>query len=440
MKQKILIMGAAGRDFQNFNIYFRNNNNYNVVCFTATQIPYIDNRNYPAELAGSLYPEGIPIYPEEQLTQLIKEHQIDTVVFAYSDVDYGYVMNKGSEVMSAGANFMFLCPKETTIKSIKPVISVCAVRTGCGKSQTTRKIMEIIKQTGKKVVAIRHPMPYGNLVQQKVQRFAAYEDMNQAECTIEEREEYEPYVSRGFVVYAGVDYEAIVREAEKEADIILWDGGNNDFSFYKADLKFVVVDPLRAGDELKYYPGEICFRTADVVIFNKMDSAEEEKVNIICRNLAKFNPYARKIYADSELVINTPKLIQGKKVLAIEDGPTTTHGGVKTGAATVAAQRNGAAELVSAKEYAVGEIKKTFDRYPEVGKLLPAMGYSEQQIKDLQETINAVPCDLVVSGTPIDLTKLVTINKPLVRVQYNLQERKGSLTVEQVIKEFLNKF
>ncbi len=433
-------MGAAGRDFHVFNTYFRNNDAFEVVAFTATQIPYIDERKYPSELAGRLYPSGIPIFPEEELVSIIKNKKVDLVVFAYSDVNYQYLMNRGSTVMAAGANFMFLGPNDTMVKSSKPVISVCAVRTGCGKSQTTRKILDLIKQTGKRVVAVRHPMPYGDLVKQKVQRFATYADMDKAECTIEEREEYEPYVSRGLVIYAGVDYEMILREAEKEADIILWDGGNNDFSFYKSDLEIVVVDPLRAGDEIGYYPGEINFRRAKVIVFNKMDSAKKDDVKIIEENIHKFNPRAQVIYADSELIIDHPKLIAGKKVLCVEDGPTTTHGGVKTGAASVAASRNGAAELVSAKNYAVGEIKKTYEKYPKVGNLLPAMGYNEQQIKDLQETINRVPCDVVVSGTPIDLTKLITINKPLVTVGYELKERKDSLKLKQVIGDFLKEF
>lgn len=440
MRKKVLIMGAAGRDFHAFNTYFRNNDTFEVVAFTATQIPYIDERKYPAELAGRLYPAGIPIFPEEELVELIKTKQVDLVVFAYSDVNYQYLMNRGSTVMAAGASFMFLGPNDTMVKSTKPVISVCAVRTGCGKSQTTRKILDLIKQSGKKVVAIRHPMPYGDLVKQKVQRFATYQDMDKAECTIEEREEYEPYVSCGLVIYAGVDYEAILREAEQEADVILWDGGNNDFSFYKSDLEIVVVDPLRAGDEVNYYPGEINFRRAKVIVFNKMDSAEESEVKIIEENIRKFNPRAQVIYADSELIIDFPKLIAGKKVLCVEDGPTTTHGGVKTGAASVAALRNGAVELISAKNYAVGEIKKTYEKYPKVGNLLPAMGYSEQQIKDLQETINRVPCDVVISGTPIDLTKLITINKPLVTVGYELKERADSLKLNQVVRDFLKEF
>ncbi len=438
-KQKVLIMGAAGRDFHVFNTCFRGNENYEVVAFTATQIPYINERKYPADIAGELYPEGIQIFDESELTKLIKENNIDLVVFAYSDVDYKYLMNRGSEVMAAGANFAMMGPNETMVKSIKPVISVCATRTGCGKSQTTRKILDLIKQTGKKVVAIRHPMPYGDLVKQKVQRFATYEDMDIAECTIEEREEYEPYVSRGFVIYAGVDYEAILRQAEQEADIILWDGGNNDFPFYKSDLEITVVDPLRPNDELNYYPGEVNFRRADIIVFNKMDSSTDENVKIIENNLKKFNSNAKIIYADSELVIDNVELINGKKVLCIEDGPTTTHGGVKTGAATVAALRNGASELINAKEFAVGEIKATYEKYPEIGNLLPAMGYSDQQIQDLQETINAVPCDVVVSGTPINITKLVTVNKPIVIVGYNLKERDGSLTIKEVVGEFLEK-
>jgi predicted GTPase len=438
-KQKVIIMGAAGRDFHVFNTFFRKNASYEVIAFTATQIPYIDDRKYPAQLAGELYPEGIAIHPEEELVDLIKEHKIDLVIFAYSDVDYKYLMNKGSTVMATGANFMMVGPEDTMVKSTKPVISVCAVRTGCGKSQTTRKILDLIKQTGKKVVAIRHPMPYGDLVKQKVQRFATYEDMNVAECTIEEREEYEPYVSRGFVVYAGVDYEAILRQAEMEADIVLWDGGNNDFSFIKPDLELCVVDPLRPGDELNYYPGEINFKRADIIIINKMDAAKEEDIAIVKDNIKKYNPNAKVIFADSELVIDNPALIEGKRVLCVEDGPTTTHGGVKTGAESMAAQRNGAVELVTAKEYAVGEIKATYDKYPKIGMLLPAMGYSDQQIKDLQDTINNVPCDVVVSGTPINLTKLVTINKPLVVVGYELKEREGSLTLKEVVAEFLER-
>lgn len=440
MRKKVLIMGAAGRDFHVFNTYFRNNEAFEVVAFTAAQIPYINERKYPQELAGCLYPEGIAIFPEEELASLIKTKKVDLVVFAYSDVNYQYLMNRGSTVMAAGANFMFLGPNDTMIKSTKPVISICAVRTGCGKSQTTRKILDLIKQSGKRVVAVRHPMPYGDLVKQKVQRFATYADMDKAECTIEEREEYEPYVSRGFVVYAGVDYEAILREAEQEADVILWDGGNNDFSFYKSNLEIVVVDPLRAGDEVGYYPGEINFRRAQVIVFNKMDSAKESDVKIIEENIRKFNPHAQVIYADSELIIDHPELIAGKKVLCVEDGPTTTHGGVKTGAASVVALRNRAVELISAKDYAVGEIKKTYEKYPKVGNLLPAMGYSEQQIKDLQETINRVPCEVVVSGTPIDLTKLITINKPLVTVGYNLTERENSLKLNKVIRDFLKEF
>ncbi len=438
-KPRILIMGAAGRDFHVFNTCFRDNAKAEVVCFTATQIPYIDDRKYPAALAGELYPKGIPIHPEEELTSLIKKHKIDTVVFAYSDTSYPYVMSKAAEVEAAGANFMFMGPDATMIKSKKPVISVCAVRTGCGKSQTTRKILDFIKHSGKKVVAIRHPMPYGDLVKQKVQRFATYKDMDEAKCTVEEREEYEPYVSRGFVVYAGVDYEAIVRAAEKEADIILWDGGNNDFSFYVPDLEIVVVDPLRAGNEVNYYPGEINFRRAKVIVFNKMDSAKKEEVKIIEDNLRRCNPHAKVIYADSELVVDHPELIKGKTVLCVEDGPTTTHGGVRTGAASVAALRGGAKKLVSAKSYAIGEIKATYEKYPNIGTLLPAMGYSSKQIKDMEITINKVPCDVVVSGTPINLSKLVKINKPLVTVGYNLKERKGSLTVEEVVKEFLKK-
>ncbi len=436
-KENVLILGAAGRDFHVFNTVFRGNERFNVIAFTATQIPYIDDKKYPGELAGELYPEGIPIVPESEAVELIKKHNIKQVVFAYSDVPYKYLMNKGSEMMAAGANFIMYGPNDTMVKSTKPLISICATRTGCGKSQTTRKILDILKAAGKKVVAIRHPMPYGDLVKQRVQRFASYEDMAEHKCTIEEREEYEPYTSRGFVVYAGVDYEAILREAEKEAEIILWDGGNNDFSFYKADLEICVVDPLRAGDEFNYYPGEISFRRADVLVINKMDSATTQQIETLKKNIAQANPSARVIHANSKLTIKQGEhTLSGKRVLAVEDGPTTTHGGVKTGAATVFAERH-MAELIDPRKFAVGEMKATFVKYPEIGKLLPAMGYSDQQIADLQETINAVPCDIVVSGTPIDISKLITINKPLVVIGYDLEEHEDSLKLKDLLAEFL---
>ncbi len=434
--KNVIILGAAGRDFHVFNTCFKNKKEYNVVAFTATQIPYIDDKKYPAELAGHLYPSGIPIFPEDKLSELIKTKDVHLAVFAYSDVNYDYVMRKGAEVLSCGANFSLIGPNDTMLKSSKPVVSVCAVRTGCGKSQTSRKIVDIIKEKGKKTVAIRHPMPYGDLVKQRVQRFETYKDLVDANCTIEEREEYEPYISKGLVIYAGVDYEAILREAEKEADVILWDGGNNDFPFIKSDLEVVVVDPLRAGDEIKYYPGEVNLLRADVIVFNKMDSAKPQDVSVIEQNIKKLNPVAQVVYADSELIVDKPELIKGKTALCIEDGPTTTHGGVKTGAATVAAIRNGAKNIVGAKDYAVGEIKRTYDTYPGVAELLPAMGYSPEQIKDLEDTINKVPCDVVVSGTPINITNLVKINKPLVVVKYDLKEIEGDL--EGIIHRFVD--
>ncbi len=434
--RKILILGAAGRDFHVFNTVFRDNEEFQVVAITATQIPYIDNKKYPASLAGTLYPDGIPIVKEEDAVSIIKKEQVDIVVFAYSDVSYRALMNKASEMMAAGASFMFYGPQDTMLVSKKPVISVCAVRTGCGKSQTTRKILDILKKEGKKVVAVRHPMPYGDLEKQRVQRFADYKDLESNKCTIEEREEYEPYTSRGFVVYAGVDYAEILSQAEAEADIILWDGGNNDFSFIKPDLELCVLDPLRAGDELNYYPGEINFRRADVLVINKMDSASPEQIELLMQNIKEFNPDAKLILADSLLASDEEFKLKGKTVLAIEDGPTTTHGNVKTGAASEFAKRNGA-KLVCPKAFAVGELKATFEKYPNIGCLLPAMGYSKQQIKDLQATINKVPCDAVVSGTPIDITKLVDIKKKLINVTYELKERPGSLTLKQVLEEFL---
>ncbi len=437
-RENVLILGAAGRDFHVFNTVFRKNKRFNVVAFTATQIPYIEDKKYPAKLAGRLYPEGIPIYPENMAIELIKKHNVRQVVFAYSDVSYNYVMNKSSEMMAAGANFVLYGPDATMIKSNKPVISICAARTGCGKSQTTRKILEILKAQGKKVVAIRHPMPYGDLEKQKVQRFASYKDMEKHKCTIEEREEYEPYTSRKFVVYAGDDYEAILKRAEREADIVLWDGGNNDFPFIKPDLEICVLDPLRAGDELGYFPGSINFRRASVLVVNKMDSATDEEIQLLKKNISANNPNAKVIYADSLLTTKDNVDLQGKQVLAIEDGPTTTHGGVKTGAASVFAKRHGGV-LVDPRNYAVGEIKKTFDKYPGIGTLMPAMGYNDQQIADLQASINAVPSDVVVSGTPINIKGLITINKPLVVVGYELQERSDSLKLKEVLDEFLAK-
>ncbi|MCK4327287.1 MAG: GTPase [Candidatus Diapherotrites archaeon] len=432
MATRVIIMGAAGRDFHNFNTFFRDNPNYEVVCFTATQIPEITDRKYPAELAGRLYPKGIPIYEEKELAKLIKEHGVDDVVFSYSDVSHRYVMDKASVVNAAGANFRLLGADATMIKSSKPVIAVCAVRTGCGKSQTARKIVKLLKGKGKKIVAIRHPMPYGDLAKQAVQRFATYEDLDKHECTIEEREEYEPYIERGLVVYAGVDYGAILREAEKEADIILWDGGNNDFSFYHADLYITVADPLRVGHELSYYPGEISARMADVIIINKENSAEQENIGRLVKNIKKINPAAKIIHADSALSVDGD--IAGKKALVVEDGPTTTHGGMAYGAGFVAA-KEAACQIIDPRPFAVGSIKATFEKFRHLEKVLPAIGYFGQQLKDLEETINKSDAEIVVSGTPIDLTRVLNINKPIVRVRYDLAE-KGSPNLEEILKDF----
>src|SRR6056297_1988765 len=441
-KRNVIIIGAAGRDFHNFNTYFRGNQDFHVVAFTAAQIPDIEGRKYPASLAGEdLYPEGIPIYAEEDLPRLIKELQVDDCVFSYSDVPYKHVMSVSSIVHSAGANFMLLGPKDTMIKSTKPVISVGAVRTGCGKSQTSRKVIETLMEKGLKVVAIRHPMPYGDLEKQKVQRFAELDDLKKHDCTIEEMEEYEPHIVRGNVIYAGVDYEAILREAENDpdgCDVILWDGGNNDFPFYKPDLMVTVVDPHRPGHELSYYPGEATLRLADYVVINKMDSADADAIQIVRDNIAKVNPNAVVVDGASPLTIDKPELIRGKKVLVIEDGPTLTHGEMKIGAGTVAANKSGAAELVDPREYAVGKLAETFKIYPNIGTLLPAMGYGDQQIKDLEATIDRTPCDVVVIATPIDLTRIVKINKPTVKVGYDLQEI-GQPDLGQAVNDFIKK-
>jgi predicted GTPase len=433
--KKVIIMGAAGRDFHNFNVYFRNNPAHKVVAFTATQIPDIEGRKYPAELAGKLYPKGIPIYAEADLVPLILEHKVDDVHFAYSDVPHEYVMNKASEVMAAGANFVLLGPDDTMIKSRRPVVSVCAVRTGSGKSQTSRKAALILKAKGRKVAVIRHPMPYGDLVKQKVQRFAAYSDLDKHECTIEEREEYEPHIDNGIIVYAGVDYGAILRQAEKEADVILWDGGNNDFPFYRSDLEIVVADPHRAGHELRYHPGETNFRRAQVVVINKMDTAPKDQVDIVLANIRKVNPKARVIRANSQITVDDGAAIAGKRVLVIEDGPTLTHGGMKYGAGIVAAQKYGAAEIVDPRPYAVGSIRKTFEKYGHLDRVLPAMGYGEKQTKELDETIDRIDCDLIVSGTPIDLNRVLTPNKRILRVRYELEEI-GAPTLKDVLKGF----
>ncbi|MGC8662835.1 MAG: cyclic 2,3-diphosphoglycerate synthase [Thermoplasmata archaeon] len=438
MMKNVIIMGAAGRDFHNFNVYYRDNKDYKVVAFTATQIPNIENRKYPKELAGKLYPNGIPIYPEEELPELIKKLKVDEVVFSYSDVSHEYVMHKASIAIANGADFKLLGSNSTMIKSKKPVISICAVRTGSGKSQTTRKVSELLKKMGKKVVVIRHPMPYGNLVKQKVQRFETFKDLDIQECTIEEREEYEPHIRNGTVVYAGVDYEAILREAEKEADIILWDGGNNDIPFYKPDLHIVVADPHRAGHEMKYHPGESNLRMADVIIINKEETAPKEGIDLIREHIAEVNPKAIVIDAASPFFIENPELIRGKRVLAIEDGPTLTHGEMSYGAAVLAAKKFGAAELVDAKPYAVGTLIETFNKYKQIHNYLPAMGYGEKQVKDLEKTINSTPANVVVSATPIDLTRVMKIKKPVIRVRYDLDEI-GKPDLEEVLKNFISK-
>ena len=437
-KKNVIIMGAAGRDFHNFNTYFRDNEVYNVVAFTAAQIPDIDGRKYPSELAGKLYPQGILIYAESEVEKLIKDLKVDICVFSYSDVTYHKVMGISAIVNAAGADFKLLGPSKTQIKSTKPVISVCAVRTGCGKSQTSRKVIEVLMEMGLKVVAVRHPMPYGNLVEQKVQRFATVDDLKKHKCTIEEMEEYEPHVVRGNVIYAGVDYEAILREAEKEADVVIWDGGNNDFSFYVPDLMITVVDPHRPGNELSYYPGEVTLRVADVVIINKMDSASPENIQVVRENIEKVNPTAVVIDAASPLTVHHPELIKGKRVLVVEDGPTLTHGEMKLGAGTVAARKYGARELVDPRPFVVGKLAETFETYPNIGLLLPAMGYGEQQIADLEKTINNTDCDTVVIATPIDLQRIVKINKPATKVDYDLEEI-GRPKLTDVLGEFVKK-
>ncbi len=428
-------MGAAGRDFHNFNVFFRDKEEYRVAAFTAAQIPDIEGRKYPASLAGKLYPDGIPIYSEEKLDSLIKKHEISEVFFSYSDVHYEYIMHKASQVLAAGASFTLLGPQETMIESKLPLISVCAVRTGCGKSQTSRKIALLLKEKGKRVVVIRHPMPYGDLEKQKVQRFGSYEDMIKHECTIEEMEEYEPHIKDGIVVYAGVDYGAILKEAEKEADIILWDGGNNDFSFYQSNLEIVVVDPHRPGHELLYYPGEINFRRAHVLVINKMDSAEEEKLNLLLENIKKFNPEATVIRANSAISVPDGEEISGKTVLVIEDGPTLTHGEMPYGAGVIAATRYRASKIIDPRPFAVGSINETFQKYTHLDKVLPAMGYGKKQMAELAETIDKSECDLVVSGTPIDLGRLIKTNKKILRVSYDLEEI-GTPDLEEVLKEF----
>jgi predicted GTPase len=426
-------MGAAGRDFHNFNVFFRDNKDYQVVAFTATQIPNIDGRKYPAELAGSLYPEGIPIFPESDLLELIQKYKVEQVIFAYSDVPHEVVMHKASTVNAAGADFRLMGTHSTQVKSTKPVVSICAIRTGYGKSQTTRRVSSILRGMGYKVAAIRHPMPYGDLVKQKVQRFATYADLDKHECTIEEREEYEPHIDNCVSVYAGVDYEAILRQAEQEVDIILWDGGNNDFPFYVSDLQIVVLDPHRPGHEMMYHPGETNTRLADVFVINKVDTANPESVVAVRLAAYAVNPKAIVIEAASPLFVDNPEAIRGKRVLVIEDGPTLTHGEMQYGAGWVAARRFGAAEIVDPRPFAVGTIAATYQKYPKTGPILPAMGYGDEQVRDLEKTINGSDVDLVVSATPIDLTRIIRINKPVQRVRYELQEI-GVPTLEDVLK------
>ena len=437
MRKKVIIMGAAGRDFHNFNVYFRDNEDYEVVAFTATQIPDIEGRIYPPELAGKLYPEGIPIEPEEKLVELIKKHNVDEVVLSYSDLSFQYVMEKASLVLSAGADFRLLGPRSTMIESKKPVIAVGAIRTGCGKSQTTRRVLDILRSKGLKVISVRHPMPYGNLVEQKVQRFASYEDLDKHKCTIEEREEYEPHIDRKSVVYAGVDYGEILRAVESEdPDVILWEGGNNDFPFYKPDLFIVVVDPHRPGHETTYYPGMTNLLLADVIVINKEETANLEGIETVRKNIEKWNPGAIVIDASSPIFVDDPEKIKGKRVLVVEDGPTLTHGEMSYGAGYVAAKKFGASEIIDPRPFAVGSIVETYRKYTHIGSILPAMGYGEKQIKELEETINRSDAELVIIGTPIDLGRVTKLNKPYVRVRYELQEiRKPDL--EDVLSEFL---
>jgi predicted GTPase len=415
-------MGAAGRDFHNFNVYYRNNPEYEVVAFTATQIPGIEKRAYPTELAGSDYPNGIPIYPEKDLPELIKKYSINEVVFAYSDVPHEYVMHQASTVLANGADFRLMGPFATMLEAKMPVISICAVRTGSGKSQTSRRVTEILRKKSFRVVVVRHPMPYGDLTKQVCQRFASHEDLDKHECTIEEREEYEPHINNGIIVYAGVDYEIILREAEKEADIIVWDGGNNDLPFYKPDLHIVVADPHRPGHEVAYHPGETNVRMADVIVINKVDTADRTNIATVKKNVKRLNPKAIVIEAASPITVDKPELIKGKKVLVVEDGPTITHGNMPYGAGTIAAKRLGATEIVNPRPYAVGSIVKTFEKYTHLGAVLPAVGYGTEQMKELEETINKTPCDVVLIGTPIDLRQVLQLNKPAARANYELKE------------------
>ena len=440
-QRKVIIIGAAGRDFHNFNVFYKDNPAYKVAAFTAAQIPDIANRKYPAALAGSLYPEGIPIYAQDELEQLIKTLDVDECVFSYSDVPYTFVMGLGAKVNAAGADFTLFGHKNTMLKSSKPVIAVGAIRTGCGKSQTSRRVAEILMANGLKVIAVRHPMPYGDLAAQKVQRFAAIDDLAKHNCTIEEMEEYEPHIARGNVIYAGVDYEAILRAAENDpngCDVILWDGGNNDFPFYQPDLMVTVTDPHRPGHELSYYPGEVTLRLADVVVINKIDSANFEDIQTVRKNIEQVNSRAAVVDAASTISVENPEKIRGKRVLVVEDGPTLTHGDMKIGAGIVAAQRFGAAEIIDPRPYAVGKLAETFRAYPGIGNLLPAMGYGEQQMRDLSATIERTNCDSVIIATPIDLTRVIKIDKPNTRVEYSLQEI-GRPNMDDVLADFIKK-
>lgn len=427
-------MGAAGRDFHNFNCAFRDNEEIEVVAFTATQIPDIEGRRYPPALAGDQYPEGIPIIPEDKLSETIEEENIDEVIFAYSDVSHEYVMHKGSEVVAAGADYVLLGNRETMLRSRIPVVSICATRTGTGKSQTTRKICEILNREGSEIVAVRHPMPYGDLEKQAVQKFEDYEDLDKHETTIEEREEYEPYIDKNMTIYAGVDYHEILREAEKEGDILVWDGGNNDTPFYRPDLHFVVLDPHRVGHEIKYHPGEVNLNMADVCIINKCDTAEEKDIKELEKNIRKVNPEAEIVRADSPISVDDPDKIKGKKALVIEDGPTVTHGDMSFGAGKIAAEKFGASEIVDPKEYAVGTIKDTFNNHPHIKDVLPSMGYSDEQLSDLEETIDRTDCDVVVAGTPIDITRILDIDKPIVNVGYELEVHENG-KLEEILSE-----
>lgn len=439
MVEKVIIMGAAGRDFHNFNVYFKDNPRYNVIAFTAAQIPRIEGRLYPSELAGTLYPKGVPIYPEARLADLIREHQVDLVAFSYSDVPHVEVMHKASIAMAGGADFILIGAPYTMLKSRKPVVAVCAVRTGCGKSQTTRKVCDILRKRNRQVVVIRHPMPYGDLLSQVVQRFSTYEDFEKHRCTIEEREEYEPLVDQGIVVYAGVDYGRILDEAEKEADIIVWDGGNNDTPFYRPDIHIVLFDPHRAGHELLYYPGETNMLMADIGIINKVDTASLAQVEQVRKNIEHYAPKARIVLAKSPTIVSQPAMVEGKRIMVVEDGPTLTHGGMPYGAGLIAAREYGASQVVDPRPYAVGTIKDTYLLYPHMGPVLPAMGYSEDQISDLENTINLVDCELVLFATPIHLTRILKINKPAMRVRYEYQDFEPPLLEEVLLEKLENR-